>query len=684
MNFLKPFQTKIYKELINLLAKNKTAMLAAATGSGKTEMMCQFIVDNPKLRVLILAHGQKSLRTNFSDRLSKYDIQSFEMVGRSDKRGVDLANKARVVVALPQNIHKKLKAIKKFDVVIVDEAHEFYMPKDYSVMYPKIKAWHNGKWILLSASHYRIEAQKVFFSRENALAVGQIADATVRLIEEVAKINDKDISRDGFLKESVNVPTSVQVVAKVLSEKGRTPAIVAKHSVAAARELATDLAKVYKGKICVSDASSDPLGENLEAFKAGKYDVCIVVYRGNLGFDYPAMATFIDGSYTTNIPRMEQMLGRVVRIGGNSNDKKFIKLVPANAWTRGMLLVTAVLSLSKDEMYREWKGDEAKIKLPGKPAEILNNLNGMTRDESFGDTEPTNIPQIGSPTESNGGHKEESEIGGTTRQTTETNKKAEGTLSSAGKGKPIDAKEPRMKTRKTLELSFGHLIGMFKGKDSCTLRQAINYAGVENVVDATAEKKRILKEMARNGEKRPSTTSKNPEERSLGNALSNYTRGETSESYDPKFTKELKKINSEWFINSADEKKKILKEMAKNGLKRPSPTSENPEERSLGRALLTYTGKASKIFDSVLTKELKKLNSKWFNSSDEKKRILKEMAKNGEKRPSAASKNPEERTLGVALTNYTRGKTSDSYDPKLTKELTKLNSEWFSRRRRKG
>jgi len=73
--------------------------------------------------------------------------------------------------------------------------------------------------------------------------------------------------------------------------------------------------------------------------------------------------------------------------------------------------------------------------------------------------------------------------------------------------------------------------------------------------------------------RRPSTASKNPEERKLGRALVNYTcKG--SGSHDPVFDKKIHRLRPDWFENTADIKKKKLLELARTGAKN-QPVKKN-------------------------------------------------------------------------------------------------------------
>jgi hypothetical protein len=80
--------------------------------------------------------------------------------------------------------------------------------------------------------------------------------------------------------------------------------------------------------------------------------------------------------------------------------------------------------------------------------------------------------------------------------------------------------------------------------------------------------------------------------------------------YDAKFHKKMKKLRPDWFLSQsevADQKKKQLIKMAKNGENRPSH-----DKTRLGQALSNYTRKSSHVYDPVFDKTIRKLRPDWF------------------------------------------------------------------------
>ena len=184
-------------------------------------------------------------------------------------------------------------------------------------------------------------------------------------------------------------------------------------------------------------------------------------------------------------------------------------------------------------------------------------------------------------------------------------------------------------------------------------------------------KERKLLEMARNGEKRPSASSKNAEERRLGGVLCSYT-SKNNKCYSREFDVEIREARPDWFDMVAIDKRKLL-EMARNGEKRPNNTSKNTEERHLGRALYNYISKSRSrddrriSYDPEFYAEMRRLRPDWFEDTTiPKKRKLLEMAKSGWKRPTGI--------LGQTLSRYTR---PGVFDQEFDREIRAARPDWF-------
>ena len=179
----------------------------------------------------------------------------------------------------------------------------------------------------------------------------------------------------------------------------------------------------------------------------------------------------------------------------------------------------------------------------------------------------------------------------------------------------------------------------------------------------------------------PGSKRPNAANNKLGSALCRYTNKKIRASYDPVFDRKIRELRPDWFIKSRmDLKKEKLLELARSGAKRPSSTANDPEK--LGSALSSYTSKSQGTYDPVFTRRIRRLRPDWFKHPTANKEKLLELAETGAKRPSNNSKDPEERRLGSALTCYT-SKNRKVYDPIFDREIRELRPDWFPGRGRK-
>jgi len=152
------FQVNIVSERIdNEFDNSNVVVLAAAPSGGKTLMsICyldtQYLKDNPNHRVLILTHGTTVLRTQYHDELIKNNPDfTFDVAEYAEDFE---KSTAQVVVTLPQTINK-VKNKPNFQLLICDEAHQFYLAENKGVngmVKSIIKDCNINKQLLLTGS----------------------------------------------------------------------------------------------------------------------------------------------------------------------------------------------------------------------------------------------------------------------------------------------------------------------------------------------------------------------------------------------------------------------------------------------------------------------------------------------------------------------------------------------------
>ncbi len=211
---------------------------------------------------------------------------------------------------------------------------------------------------------------------------------------------------------------------------------------------------------------------------------------------------------------------------------------------------------------------------------------------------------------------------------------------------------------------LGESLGRYTNKNTSTydpkFNKEIRRLAPHWFIDKIAEKKKQLIEMAKRGDSRPSDPTS-----PLKQALSRYT-SKNSTAYYPEFDKEIRQLAPQWFIDTTAKKKKQLIAMAKRGEPKPKVIDH------LGSALKSYTSPKNNSYNPEFDKEIRRLAPQWFvKTSDEKKKQLLAMAKNGDPRPTVRS-----HPLGSSLLCYTN-KNKGTYDPKFNKEIRRSAPQWF-------
>ena len=230
--------------------------------------------------------------------------------------------------------------------------------------------------------------------------------------------------------------------------------------------------------------------------------------------------------------------------------------------------------------------------------------------------------------------------------------------------------------RPPMDTALGMKLSNYLTKDKA-FKQKIkelcpNWFGTaRSATEETKAAMEIFLEMARNGEKRPSNTSKDSQEKKLGESLSYLMK------IYPEFEENIYQANREWTARGEAEvireTKKYLVELAGECGTRP------PKDTALGKKLMDYLSR-----DKAFKEKVKELCPDWFRTykgaTEETKaamEIFLEMARNGEKRPSNTSKDSQEKKLGILLTrlfiNY----------PDFRKKILEANRDWFKSEERK-
>jgi len=389
---LRLYQEKLIEEIKLLWETNDVACLSSCPSSGKTYMasiIAQEFAEKGQ-KVLILAHGQIVLRTQFYSMAKEIMEDKVGMIDTYTKVVPD----KEILVAIPQTLQNR--DLPEIDLLIVDEAHHFYL-KD--LVQNIIKKIHPKKILLLTATpsalirYYKDKEEQLPIAVEGMFQLPpelftkwsvHVCVSKYKIEKTDYTIGDNIITHYKFDKEKTlrTLDDSLGVLLDKLRCMDYLPdkpelsnvkdfhlsktltqvcqdfkCMIACHNIEQATYISTYLNKFVP--TLLSTSKNDVHTENIEKFKEGDYQFLVVVYRGILGFDMPDLKYIIDFTMSRNIDRIYQLLGRVLR-KGKDEYSGFIKIAPKEEKDYTQHLMNAVLCLMDKKYMSIWDGKNLK------------------------------------------------------------------------------------------------------------------------------------------------------------------------------------------------------------------------------------------------------------------------------------------------------------------------------------
>ena len=394
MKVLRPYQIELRDLSLNDLELDndlkREVVLGMCPNAGKTTTSISLIkeaLDSGKVKkVLVLAHGTTVLRTQYFEKLKEETPDfTFNIIDPKNKD-----TDAQVLVALPQSLKKV--DISDVDLVIVDEAHERYLKAEVQSVIKRVR---KPKVLLLTGT-------PAVFIRENNIKGGQfklhlhaMSDIDNRFMANVQtfvcssnhNLRKGDYNREGDVKDTYNFrkndtkKTLESVVHKVIKVlRAGTPRTsdniytlafrrLKKTMIVARRQTqADDISRILNAQgvtNIVSTQNADPDNENISKFMENdNIQVLIVVNKGILGFDFPALVNVVDLSLTRNINRMYQLFSRITRVHPDIKVKRYFKVASKGETEITDYFTSAMLCLIHRDYLSKFDGKNFKTVLP--------------------------------------------------------------------------------------------------------------------------------------------------------------------------------------------------------------------------------------------------------------------------------------------------------------------------------
>ncbi len=312
-----------------LESNNGKLVLAMCPSSGKTETIIYHLNNlyktNQNIKVLILPHSTNVLLDNFYQRLESRNVDF--------TYSSDVNDDVNVHVILPQN-HNKI--VGKYDLIIIDEAHENYLAKTIQGIIKKTQV---DKEILLTGTPSKFIGNndfKLHFVALSDLCELYTPKLRIDILESDYDWNGnysqtKELKNSyKFTKESTE--SSLKKTFDFLLKRNDSNSV--EKTLIVCRNIAqSNYVKEYLTSIGfsseISNSDNDKDSENVSKFKNNLIDILIVVNRARLGYDDTDLINLIDMSGTLNPNIIYQMFARLLR-GTQDMKKYYIRLTSKN------------------------------------------------------------------------------------------------------------------------------------------------------------------------------------------------------------------------------------------------------------------------------------------------------------------------------------------------------------------
>lgn len=323
---LRPYQEQPADDLVRILkAGQSEVLLAACPGFGKTEVTLEvlrrLLVAGHIRNALVLAHGMTMLRDNFKSRMLA--------------RCPELATKVAVAI---HHEHRRIQG--QFDLVVVDEAHDFYEVE--SGMADKTIQKVGAKQVLLLSATPAIFIRRdkkpdVVFSLQDLHAADGgkwMSDFRIDLAKCAYKLTARDWNKNGEVRKGLAYSTkhTEETLNELIASVGRRvdmanrKTLIACQSIVMAKQVHASLRSRHL-RCLISTSDEQEASSLVDEFQTGCVPILVSVKRGGLGMDMPGLVNVVDMTFSKNPNRIFQMECRLARpLPGE--EKTYVKVMP--------------------------------------------------------------------------------------------------------------------------------------------------------------------------------------------------------------------------------------------------------------------------------------------------------------------------------------------------------------------
>lgn len=349
------YQNRAAKEaLVGLLGGQYVAtVLAACPGSGKTTISHMIINSYlklfPKANILVLTEGQNLLKNQYIEDLSSPNTPIEFSFGALD-------SEAQVRVGIPQSI--QLLNLSSIDLLVVDEAHNFYLANNVQSIIKKLQPKHQ---LLLTGTPTK-------YTLHNDTSLGRKYGMVYISAEDLENNNVfSKVDMDILKLSSKNSP--FEAVEKMFEKASKNKDNISKIMIACpnisfAKKVADNLK--YRGrKVSLSTSDNDKDSSEVKRFKSGETDVLVVVGRGILGFNDSKITMLADFRSSSNLDAGYQIFARVLRTHPQGLRKAYYRISDNASFNKQVIFMHKIAALMKRDVFKKYNGTNLTVNIGG-------------------------------------------------------------------------------------------------------------------------------------------------------------------------------------------------------------------------------------------------------------------------------------------------------------------------------
>lgn len=363
---LREYQKESIIDIEKKFKANDKVVLSICPSGGKTITALKYALDN-KLKTLVLAHGTGVLRTQWGSVLDSHNI----------KWSTDFTE--NFTVNLPQSLYKKNK-FPKIDLLIIDEAHEFYSANMVKTIIKNLKP----KKMLLLTGTPSVFIKKGYpitiIPAEKLINENYINNVYFGLASTSEDLKNTSYNKDGDVKRNIRFKQTNNTLDSLMESiharlnetmykdkpllqmnlprifKKLHKTMIACNNIRQAEEVGLYFSKKGINNV-VSHNDNDINSDNIQEFLSDDLvKVLVVVNRGILGFDMPELVNIVDLTCSRNIDRIYQLYARVMRKHDKFNMKYFFKVIPEKQSDLYKFYMSASLCLLRKDFIEKYNG----------------------------------------------------------------------------------------------------------------------------------------------------------------------------------------------------------------------------------------------------------------------------------------------------------------------------------------